>query len=47
MIVYNVTDIACENRERMIESEAIMDADRVCITHKNPEPVVELSLIHI
>ena len=41
MIVYSVTDIACENRERMVEFEAIMDADSVCITRKNPEPVVE------
>ena len=31
VIVYSVTDIACENRERIIEFEAIMDADSVCI----------------
>ena len=30
VIVYNVTDIACESRERIIESEAIIGSDSVC-----------------
>ena len=41
MIVYNVTDIAYDDHERVIESEVIIDSDSLCITHKNPEPVVE------
>ena len=40
VIVYNVTDIACESCERIIESEAIMESDSVFATHKNSEPVV-------
>ena len=55
VIVYTVIDITCENHERIVEFEPIIDSDSIGITHKNPEPIVEpgtgidtnLSLIHI